>query len=420
MKTPKLSLLRRLAVLAAGLFAAPALAAAPAPSAAAPDVAQWVSQNTDLAPAEVAIAGPDTVYALEPLGPKLATGEVVALVRTESVSSAWGQAHGFRSWDAHVLFDCSGGRMRVIRSATYPEPNRQGPPAPERLDDGWRSPDPREPAAKLISAACDGGYAWPLRAPVMALQPPSAARPAGSPAVEVRPAAVARSVESAAAPVAAQVAARAADVAPSTPRLAVQLGRGPFEAGARRALERARRTLGAPADDLAALTETSGVGPKRRYTALLAGFSSVEEARAACAKLVAEGQACLTRRLPQPASATLARADAQGASKPAAAPADEVRYVVQVAHGPFEAGARRALVKARGALGEGGRGLTAATELSRTHGRRRYTALLAGFSSGEEAAQACRTLLRAGQDCVTRTAAASPLRARQLTLAQLW
>src|SRR5438552_5638349 len=125
-----------LALLVSALWAAPALAA-PSPT---PDLAVWVRSNTDLAVSQIAIAGPENVYSLEPLGPRLPTGEVLALVRTEAVSAEWRDAHQFQSWDAHLLLDCQGGRVRVLRSARYPGRDRQGPAKADERGGDWFSP----------------------------------------------------------------------------------------------------------------------------------------------------------------------------------------------------------------------------------------------------------------------------------------
>lgn len=146
--------------LAAALCSAPALAASPQ----AVDLAAWVSSNTDLPPAQVAIAGPEVVYSLEPLGPRLPTGEVLALVRTEAVSPDWRATHQFQSWDAHLLFDCPGGRVRVLRSASYAERDRRGIARADKRGDEWFSPTTDTPAATLLAAACDASFEWPLRA----------------------------------------------------------------------------------------------------------------------------------------------------------------------------------------------------------------------------------------------------------------
>lgn len=394
MKQALSSIIRRVAGLAVALIAGPALAAAPAPLPTGVEVADWISQNTDLAPAQVAIAGPQTLYAVEPLGPSLATGEVVALVRAESVSPDWGAAHGFRSWDAHVLFDCKGGRLRVIRSATYAQPNRQGQADPELHGADWLAPAPQEPSAKLLGAACDPGFAWPLRAkggdlPAPAPQSPPALITAAAPVVTAasKPAELPML-----APIPALAAAPTSAPAAPVARFAVQVAYGPHAAGAEKALRRARLTLGAAADGLTPATEMTAAGARRRYVALLSGFASADAAKDACRTLAAAGQTCLIRRLgagPQPAEAS---------AKPRS-------YLVQVAHGPFEAGARRALQKARGALGRSADGLAASTETSGRGSRRRYVAVLAGFPNARAAADACRTLRGAGQSCLTRASA---------------
>jgi hypothetical protein len=138
-----------------------------------------VSQYTDVPSAQVAITGPDNLYSVEPLGPRLPTGEVLALVRTEAVSADWRVAHRFQSWDAHMLFDCRGGRVRVLRSASYSERNRGGLANPDKRGDEWFTPDASAPAAKLLAAACDAKFAWPLRGGVGS----SVAAPATPPAI---------------------------------------------------------------------------------------------------------------------------------------------------------------------------------------------------------------------------------------------
>lgn len=166
-----------LALLVAGLWAAPALAA----SSPTVDLAAWVKTNTDLAVTQVAIAGPENVYSLEPIGPRLPTGEVLALVRTEAVSDDWRAAHQFQSWDAHLLFDCQGGRVRVLRSASYQDRDRQGPAKADDRGDAWFQPAAETPAAALLAAACDPGFKWPLRESAAAA--PSTPAPENAPPV---------------------------------------------------------------------------------------------------------------------------------------------------------------------------------------------------------------------------------------------
>ncbi|CAN7225359.1 hypothetical protein LJR225_000886 [Phenylobacterium sp. LjRoot225] len=158
-----------------GVFAtAPALAA-PSPGL---ELAAWVSQNTDLPVSQIAIAGRENVYSLEPLGPRVSTGEVLALVRTEAVAAEWSAAHDLQSWDAHILFDCSNGRLRVLRSASYAEPHWQGLARSNDVGEAWFSPEVNTPAATLLSAACDPAFAWPLRESAAPSKPAPKAEPA--------------------------------------------------------------------------------------------------------------------------------------------------------------------------------------------------------------------------------------------------
>lgn len=165
------------ALLVSALVGAPALAAAP-PTL---ELAAWVRSNTDLAVSQIAIAGPENVYSLEQLGPRLPTGEVLALVRTEAVSDEWRDAHQFQSWDAHMLMDCQGRRVRVLRSASYAERDRVGPAKADERGDAWFEPQAQTPAATLLAAACDPDFSWPLRgSPASA---PSKATPLGGPSM---------------------------------------------------------------------------------------------------------------------------------------------------------------------------------------------------------------------------------------------
>ncbi|CAN7295849.1 hypothetical protein LJR219_001452 [Phenylobacterium sp. LjRoot219] len=159
-----------LAMLAAALFGGPAMAAP-----AGLELAQWVTAHTDLPATQVAIAGPDNVYSIEPLGPPAATGEVIARVRTEAVDADWRAAHKFQSWEAHALFDCDGKRVRIVRSASYSERNLRGEAKADDVGGSWFAPKPSEPAATLLAAACDRDFAWPLRATAAAAQPPAPA-----------------------------------------------------------------------------------------------------------------------------------------------------------------------------------------------------------------------------------------------------
>ena len=166
-----------MAIFAAALFGGPALAAAPEQRSDGLTIAAWVAKTADMPAAQVAIAGPQNVYSVEPLGPPAATGEVIARVRTEAVDADWSAAHNLQSWEAHALFDCAGKRMRIVRSASYAKRNLQGEAKVDDLGGSWFAPQPAEPAAVLLAAACDRNFVWPLRA---AAQPPPASPPAGA------------------------------------------------------------------------------------------------------------------------------------------------------------------------------------------------------------------------------------------------
>lgn len=164
-------------LLAAALLGAPAFAE----SSPILELAAWVRSNTDLAVSQVAIAGPENVYSVEQLGPRLPTGEVLALVRTEAVSDEWRDAHQFQSWDAHMLFDCQGGRVRVLRSASYRDRDRVGPVKADDRGDAAFEPESGTPAATLLAAACDANFSWPLRG--SPASGPTKATPLGGPSM---------------------------------------------------------------------------------------------------------------------------------------------------------------------------------------------------------------------------------------------
>jgi len=394
-------------VLAAALGGA--ALAAPAGS----DLARWLSENTDIPAAQVVIAGPEHIYSLEPLGPRTATGEVIALVRTEPLAADWGATHSFQSWEAHLLFDCGKGRFRQIRVATYPERNRRGPPTVEDVREGWTLPKPDQPVMQLLSAACDSAFAWPLRPSLVssaATLPAAApvAPPTAGPAAEAPPV------------IEAVVPGPAKRATPAPAQISVQIARGPSEAGAQQALARARKDLGAAGEALNGRTEMAQLGSRRRYTAILEGFSSTAAAVQACKQLNSQGQDCFVRKAseadaaeaappaepstPPPASAESPTSGSLNASAPAP-PLQPGAHVVQVARGPSEAGAKRALAAAQKALGPSGQSLTARTEMAQLGRRVRYTALLGGFPTAAAATEACKALQEAGQTCFTRSSA---------------
>ena len=168
---------------AIGIFIA-ALVSAPAMAAevARDDLTRWVSYKTDISPSQVAIAGPDSIYSVEKLGTPAPTGEVIALVRAENLKASWAGPQGFASWDAHIIFDCKLDRMRVIRSASYPEANRDGEPRSDARLGDWFIPRPEEPSDRLMAAACDAAYPWPLRA-----APRTIAKTSAPPIIEEAP-----------------------------------------------------------------------------------------------------------------------------------------------------------------------------------------------------------------------------------------
>lgn len=352
------STLCALVALPAAWLAGAAAAAEPAPA----EVAAWVAENTDIAPAQIALVTPDHVYGFERLGPVTATGEALALVRTEAFADAAHAVRGTQSWEAHLLFDCRRSRVRVIRSANFGRRNRDGPPAATEEAGAWMAPSADQPAAKLLGAACDPAFAWPLRtnAPRLAM-----AR-TNLPTAEVKPEALAPGA------------------------YAVQVARGPSAEGARRALREALKALGTRAN-LVPVTEHSKLGSRDRFTAALNGFASEAEAAQACAALRAAGRDCLVRA---------AVTEAAAAASP--------RYAVQLAYGPSQEGAALAVRRARKALGAQAAGLSDASEASADGAR--HAAVLAGFETAGAAARACETLQRAALSCFARPATAAPER----------
>jgi len=391
--------------LAAAFVAGTAHAAEPT----APAVAAWVAENTDLQPSQIALITAELVYSLESLGPRSSTDEVVALARTEVINGDV-TAGGVQSWDAHLLFDCQGRRVRVIRSADYRQRNRKGPPVATTELGNWLSPSPDQPAALLVAAACDAAFAWPLRTPIAPVAPSVLAQadpvPPALPVVEamVREAPV---VERPARPDAPPPAAA------SQPGFSIQIARGPSAEGALKALRAARKALGSTGAGLAATTEHSRVGRQSRYTVALSGFPSATAASEACDKLHAVDQHCFVRAAhgdqdvadrEQAGAAPAPPAVAAVAAGPAPAEASLQGYVIQLAYGPSEEGASRAVQRARKVLGGEATNLKSATETSRRGDRMRYTALLGGFETAAAALSACDTLQKARLTCFARPA----------------
>ena len=318
--------------LLAALFPGAALAGPPAGSA----LAAWVSQTTDLMPSQIAVVGPENVYSLEPLGPPSPTGEVIVLVRTEAYDNGWGRAHGFQSWEANLLIDCKRGRLKVIRSASYPDRNRQGRPVVGSPDADWSTPKPSEPDSRLVAAACDAAFAWPLRgAPLPAkvssphkstdvaaasplprvvelppLPPPAEKAAAKSDKPDAKTddkaddkAAPIQQVVDIAPEAAAPSASPPGAVAAAKPgeRYFLQITRGPSEAAARKALDKARETLGPLAEGLTVRLDMTDISGRKRFTARLEGLASAQAAEDACSKLVKAKQSCFFRPLAAPA-----------------------------------------------------------------------------------------------------------------------
>jgi hypothetical protein len=303
----------------------------------------------------------------------------------------------------------------------------------------------------LLSAACDPAFAWPLRQNLVAASSPPAHRPdaleAGSlpppsqpqtivmaqapaalpPGVPPPPPDLMPATAAPPAPAEAQPAEESATPrppprsqpqtilmprspaapppAPSAPPAVggydVQVARGPSKEGASRALDRARKTMGGLPAGAFGRVETGEDRGRPRYTAVVAGFPTPEAALAACGVLQAAGQTCFVRDLPKEPESAIATSVPRDA------------HAVQVARGPSQDGARRALAAARKTLGPSAADLTDAIEESRVGSRRRFTAVLAGFASEEAADAACDTLVAAGQLCLTRsretTVAARPI-----------
>lgn len=371
--------------LAAALVAGPALAAE-----SPPDTAAWVAANTDIATAQVVLVTPDLVYSLEASGPRTATGETVVLVRTEAFAIK--PAGELQSWEAHVLADCRGGRVRTVHSAGYHARNRRGPPV-EADAGGWVTPTPGQPASTLLAAACDPDFAWPLRTRIAAAEAPTIlamARTHDLPPVEiVKPSDVAAAIP------APSAAAPAPQATPMPEAYAIQVARGPSPEGARRALSEARKALGPAAADLSDATEHSKAGVLDRYSATLRGFASEADAGKACETLRAAARDCFVRALhTEPPPAPIPPA---------------IDYVVQLAQGPSEEGAALAIHRSRKALGSQAAKLKGVTE---RRGPDAYVAVLSGFETAGAAARACKALQQAQLTCFARPA-------EQLELASL-
>lgn len=399
------------------------------------DLSGWLARTTDLRPSQVAMIGPDSVYSLEPLGAPLPTGEVMVLVRTEPLTDDWRALHGFTSWDANLLIDCPQRRVRVIRSATYPLRNRAGKPTPQANGGQAVTPLRDEPAAQLLAAACDADYAWPLRgarpqrvaapaspppaprplsqvAPIPAATIPAAAPPAARMVVAAMPTVVMPEAPMQARPAPGMtVSAPAEIVLSSTPAVApaareapprragwtLQLALGPSQEGADRAVKTARKALGSSAKDLVGWTSPSAEGDSPLHAGLLGGFRTFAQASAACEVLKRAGQDCLVQKGPPTPAGDLAAAAVE--ALPQAAPPPKT-HAVQVARGPSEDGARRALAKARKALPSLSADIRDAMPTSRIPGDHiRFDARLEGFANATAASEACQILTTAGQSC---------------------
>jgi hypothetical protein len=134
-------------------------AAAPIPYPTAgdpPALAAWITANTRLKLEQVVVAGPDSVFAVEPstAAPAIAGGRRIRL-RQEVVRPTFAVVLGGRSAVLDLDIDCQGRRALRRSFDVYTAPNLTGAIDKLGADLRWTPADPGTALAAVVDATCD-------------------------------------------------------------------------------------------------------------------------------------------------------------------------------------------------------------------------------------------------------------------------
>jgi hypothetical protein len=185
---------------------------------------------------------------------------------------------GFRSMRGRVAFDCGQGVNLLSEAVAYDRANLEGEGKPKALSGKWIRPAPQS----LMAAVGDEVCKRPLgTSPVkVTVQNPPAPNPPAQPA----------------SPTAAAPTAAASSAPPSPARksaIVAQASASPTAKGAQGVLKALGGLITPP---LAGAVDEATVQGAKVYRADVAGFSSMAEAKAFCAKAASVTKTCWTRR----------------------------------------------------------------------------------------------------------------------------
>lgn len=263
---PAPSLSRPLLALAA---LASVAAAAPTPYPASADLATlraWTVAQTKIKPETVVVAGPDSIFAVEPMtGDATTPGGRRIRLRQEVVRPSFAAVLGGRSAMLELDVDCAGRKVMRLGLDVYAAPNLGG--AVDRLGASrtWTPADAGTALSDVIDGACDPLAPRPFdKTPAVAQAPPPPPPARAAAAVGLRGTVSAEPLADLGdydSPEAAEAAWR--EAAKAAPEIA---GRSPR-------------------------LELAGT----RFRALVDGFASKAQAEALCQTLAKAGHACRVR-----------------------------------------------------------------------------------------------------------------------------
>lgn len=276
------------------MLAGTALAALGAPALAEPAAAfpatvdragltAWLSQETDLTPAQVIAVSPSTVTAVLGAIEAAPPNGVRVTLRAEAIDPKVGDREGMLSWHVLVQVDCLGRKLRQGPTTGYVGRNLLGEARQIRPgSEAWVAPPPGAQLENVWRAACEPGFQRPLAPP-----PSFSIAEAATPAAATAPRAAPPAGRAMAAVTPAPVPHSAA---------AVQLGAMATRAAAEAVLVDLKARFVGAMQGLSTGVAPASVGGRTLYRALVTGFSRDVDATRFCVGLKASGVACFVRQ----------------------------------------------------------------------------------------------------------------------------
>lgn len=265
-----------------------------------PNIASWLSKETDVRPETVAAVTPDTAVSI--LQSRTSGGVVAVVVRGEVLTEEGFAREKVLSWHATVQVDCARRRVRQGTTTGYAARNLLFEGKPIRAaDTDWRVPVAGEPLDQVRRATCDTGFQPPLTSSeTTAVTAPAPATPAPPPAprkAAPKPVTAAPPPPPVAKPVAIKPAApKPAPAKPATmAKVSAQLAAAGSQAEAARLLERVKARFAEPMAGLDTRIVRAVVNGKTYHRALVVGFTDRASAARFCVALQSGDQACFVR-----------------------------------------------------------------------------------------------------------------------------